>query len=204
MIAFNNFFTEQTREGKLVIIYPGRFQPAHRGHARIYNSIVQEYPEADVWVATSNVVNEKSPFNFQERKYLLEKAGIPSNRIMQVVSTYVAKEVTSKYNDKKDSLIYVVSQKDADRFSYKPKKDGTMPYLQKLEDANELLPLGEKGYVKVGQTFPFKVLGKSVTGATQIRDMYKHVSEPERKQMVIDLYGKFDKEVYNLLNKKLK
>jgi len=204
VIAFNHFFTEQIRDGKLVIIYSGRFQPAHRGHAAAYHALVEEYPNADVWVATSNVVNEKSPFNFQERKFLLEKAGVPGDRIVQVVSTYVAKEITKNYNENKDHLIYVVSQKDADRFSYKPKKDGTMPYLQKLEDADQLLPMSEKGYIKVGKTFPFRVLGKRVISASQIRDMYKHVSEPERKQIIIDLYGQFDKDIYNLFNKKLK
>jgi hypothetical protein len=204
MIAFNHFFTEQVRDGKLVIVYSGRFQPAHRGHAMIYNSIVQEYPEADVWVATSNVVNEKSPFNFQERKFLLEKAGIPSNRIVQVVSTYVAKEITSKYNDTKDHLIYVVSEKDIDRFSYGPKKDGSPSYFAKYEEGKQLLPMGEKGYIKVGKTFPFKVLGKNITSASQIRDMYKHVSDQEKKQIIVDLYGKFDEVIYNLFNKKLK
>jgi len=204
MIAFNHFYTEQIRDGKLVIVYSGRFQPAHKGHAAAYNALVREYPEADVWVATTNLVKEDSPFNFQERKFLLEKAGVPADKIVQVVSTYVAKEITKNYNENKDHLIYVVSQKDADRFSYKPKKDGTMPYLQKLEDADRLLPMSEKGYIKVGKTFPFKVLGKTITGATQIRDMYRHVSEPERKQIIVDLYGKFDQSIYNLFNKKLK
>jgi hypothetical protein len=204
MIAFNSFFTEQTREGKLVIIYPGRFQPAHKGHAMIYNSIVQEYPEADVWVATTNKVDEKSPFSFQERKYLLEKAGVPGDKIVQVVSPYVAKEITLKYNDTKDRLIYVVSAKDIDRFSYGPKKDGSPSYFQKYQEGSQLLPMGEKGYIKVGKTFPFKVLSKNVTSASQIRDMYKHVSDQERKQIIIDLYGKFDQGIYNLFNKKLK
>jgi nicotinic acid mononucleotide adenylyltransferase len=204
MIGFNRFFTEQIRDGKLVIIYSGRFQPAHKGHAAAYQALVDEFPEADVWIATSNVVKADSPFNFQERKYLLEKAGVPGNRIVQVVSTYVAKEITSKYNDTKDHLVYIVSQKDADRFSYGPKKDGTLPYLQKFENVDKLLPMSEQGYVKVGKTFPFKVLGKTVTGATQIRDMYKHISDQERKQIIIDLYGKFDQGIYNLFNKKLK
>jgi len=204
MIGFNSFFTEQIRDGKLIIIYSGRFQPAHRGHAAAYQALVNEFPEADVWIATSNVVNEKSPFSFQERKYLLEKAGVPGNRIVQVVSTYVAKEITSKYNDTKDHLIYIVSQKDVDRFSYGPKKDGTLPYLQRFESVDKLLPMSEQGYVKVGKTFTFKVLGKTVTGATQIRDMYKHVTDQERKQIIIDLYGKFDQGIYNLFNKKLK
>lgn len=204
MIAFNSFFTEQTRDGKIVIVYSGRFQPAHKGHAAAYRALMQEYPEADVWVATSNLVKEDSPFNFQERKFLLEKAGVPGNKIEQVVNTYSVKEITEKYNPEKDRLIYVVSQKDADRFSYKPKKDGTLPYLQKLENTNNMAPMSQHGYIKVGETFPFKVLEKTVTGATQIRDMYKHVSEPERKQIIIDLYGKFDKDIYNLFNKKLK
>jgi len=204
MIGFNQFFTEQTRDGKLVVIYSGRFQPAHRGHAQVYKSLVEQYPGADVYVATTNKVDEKSPFNFQERKFTLEKAGVPGDKIVQVVSPYVAKEITLKYNDTKDRLIYAVSEKDIDRFSYGPKKDGSPSYFQKLKDAKELLPLGEKGYIAIAPVFPFKVLGKNITSATQVRDMYKHVSEPERKQIIIDLYGKFDKDIYNLFNKKLK
>ena len=204
MIGFNQFFTEQTREGKLVVIYPGRFQPAHRGHAQVYKTLTEQYPGADVYVATTNKVDEKSPFNFQERKFLLVKAGVPVDRIVQVVSPYVAKEITLKYNDQKDKLIYAVSEKDVDRFSYKPKKDGSPSYFQKLEGVNELLPLGEKGYIGIAPVFPFKVLSKNITSATQVRDMYKHVSEPERKQIIVDLYGKFDQGIYNLFNNKLK
>ena len=204
MIAFNQFFTEQTREGKLVVVYSGRFQPAHRGHAQVYRSLVEQYPGADVYVATTNKVDEKSPLNFQERKFTLEKAGVPGDKIVQVVSPYVAKEITLKYNDTKDRLIYAVSEKDIDRFSYGPKKDGSPSYFQKLEDADKMLPLGEKGYIAIAPVFPFKVLGKNMTSATQVRDMYKHVSEPERKQIIVDLYGKFDQDIYNLFNKKLK
>lgn len=204
MIAFSTFFTEQTRDGKLVVVYPGRFQPAHKGHAQVYQSLVRQYPGADVYVATTNKVDEKSPLNFQERKFTLVKAGVPEDKIVQVVSPYVAKEITLKYNDTKDKLIYAVSEKDIDRFSYAPKKDGTPSYFQKLQDINNLQPLGEKGYIAIAPVFPFKVLGKNITSASQIRDMYRHVSEPERKQIIIDLYGKFDQEVYNLFNKKLK
>jgi hypothetical protein len=204
MIAFNSFFTEQTRDGKLVVVYSGRFQPAHRGHAQVYKSLVEQYPGADVYVATTNKVDEKSPLNFQERKFTLEKAGVPGDRIIQVVSPYVAKEITLKYNDTKDKLIYAVSEKDIDRFSYGPKKDGSPSYFQKLNTTDNLLPLGEKGYIAIAPVFPFRVLGKNITSATQVRDMYKHVSESERKQIIVDLYGKFDEGIYNLFNKKLK
>ena len=204
MIAFNQFFTEQTRDGKLVVVYSGRFQPAHRGHAQVYKTLTEQYPGADVYVATTNKVDEKSPLSFEERKFTLVKAGVPANRIVQVVSPYVAKEITLKYNEQKDKLIYAVSEKDIDRFSYGPKKDGSPSYFQKLKDANQMLPLGEKGYIAIAPVFPFKVLGKDITSATQVRDMYKHVSEPERKQIIVDLYGQFDQNIYNLFNKKLK
>ena len=203
MIAFNSFFTEQTREGKVVVIFPGRFQPAHRGHARLYNSLKQEFPNSDVYIATSEKVDVLSPFTFEERKFILQKLGIPGDRIVKVKSPYVAKEISEKYNQDKDSLVYALSEKDASRISY-TKKDGSPGYFQRLEDANQLLPMKDKGYVKVAIVNPFKVLGKTVTGATQIRDMYKHVSDQERKQIIIDLYGKFDQSIYNLFNKKLK
>jgi hypothetical protein len=203
MIAFNSFFTEQTREGKVVVIFPGRFQPAHKGHAGLYNSLKQEFPNSDVYIATSEKVDALSPFTFEERKFILQKLGIPGDRIIKVKSPYVAKEISEKYNQDKDSLVYALSEKDASRISY-TKKDGSPGYFQRLEDANQLLPMKDKGYVKVATVNPFKVLGKTVTGATQIRDMYKHVSDQERKQIIIDLYGKFDQGIYNLFNKKLK
>jgi len=62
----------------------------------------------------------------------------------------------------------------------------------------------DKGYVKVATVNPFKVFVNTVTGATQIRHMSKHVSESERKQIIVDLYGEFDEGIYNLFNKKLK
>lgn len=203
MKSFSQFFTEQTREGKLVVIFPGRFQPAHKGHAGLYNALKQEFPNSDVYIATSEKVDELSPFTFEERKFVLQKLGIPGDRIVKVKSPYVAKEISDLYNPDKDTLIYALSEKDASRISY-TKKDGTPGYFQKLEDASELLPMKDKGYVKVASVNPFKVLGKTVTGATQIRDMYKHVSDKDRKQIIVDLYGKFDEDIYNLFNKKLK
>jgi len=203
MIAFNQFFTEQTRDGKIVVIFPGRFQPAHKGHAQLYFSLKQEFPNSDVYIATSEKVDEKSPFTFEERKFILQKLGIPSDRIVKVKSPYVAKEISERYDQDKDGLVYALSDKDASRISY-TKKDGTPGYFEKLDNVQQLLPMKDKGYVKVATVNPFKVLGKTVIGATQIRDMYKHVTELERKQIIVDLYGKFDEGIYNLFNKKLK
>jgi hypothetical protein len=203
MIAFNQFFTEQFRDGKIIVIFPGRFQPAHKGHAALYMSLTQEFSNSDVYIATSEKIDDKSPFTFEERKFILQKLGIPKNKIVKVKSPYVAKEISERYNPDKDVLIYALSEKDASRISY-TKKDGSPGYFQKLDDTQQLLPMKEKGYIKVATVNPFKILGKTVIGATQIRDMYKHVTDRERKQIIADLYGKFDQDIYNLFNKKLK
>jgi hypothetical protein len=203
MISFTQFFTEQTRDGRVVVIFPGRFQPAHKGHAQVYRSLQQEFPGSDVYIATSEKIDDKSPFTFEERKFVLQKLGISEDKIVKVKSPYVAKEISEKYNQEKDSLVYALSEKDASRISY-TKKDGSPGYFQRLENAQDLLPMKDKGYIKVAAVTPFKILGKTVIGATQIRDMYKHVSESERKQIIVDLYGKFDEDIYNLFNNKLK
>jgi hypothetical protein len=201
---FLQYFIEQVNTGKQVVIFPGRFQPGHKGHAELYRSLVQEFPNADVYIASSAKVDEKSPLTFEERKSILQKLGIPGDKIVNVKSTYKATEITDKYDSATDSVIFALSEKDSDRIAY-TKKDGTPGYFKKLDSNNEqTLPINDKGYIKVASVNPFKVLGKDITSATQVRDMYRASSPEERKQIIVDLYGKYDIEIYNLLNDKLK
>jgi hypothetical protein len=89
------------------------------------------------------------------------------------------------------------------RFSFKPKKDGSPSYLQPFSGTTEYQPFAKHGYVIVTETFPFTVAGKPATGATQIRDLYATASAETRMQIITDLYGKFDQDIYNLMNEKL-
>ena len=58
---------------KTVAIYPGRFQPFHRGHAAVYKWLNTKFDT--VFIATSDKVEPpRSPFNFAEKRALMTHA----------------------------------------------------------------------------------------------------------------------------------
>ena len=194
-------------ESKYLIIYPGRFQPFHMGHKMVYDYLVKNYRSSPVYISTSNKVElPKSPFNFAEKKIMMETTGVPSDRIVLTKNPYQALEITANYAPEKTVLVFAVSEKDMaedPRFSFSPKKDGSPSYLQPFSGQEEYQPFSKHGYVIVSETFPFTVAGKPATGATQIRDLYANADGETRMKIISDLYGKFDQDIYNLMNEKL-
>lgn len=195
---------EKTTPQKLVVIYPGRFHPFHKGHASVFKHLEEQYPKADVYVATSEKVEQpKSPFTFDQKAAMMVAAGIPRNKIVAVKNPYVAIEITSKYNPKDIAVIFAVSQKDMitdPRFSFKPKRDGSASYFQPLGDVNQVESADTHGYIKTVDTKMFKIAGHKITSASQIRQLYKESDDQTRQQIIADLYGKFDKNVYAIFN----
>lgn len=204
MKSFDQFLIETNSVG-VVAVYPGRFQPVHLGHKKVYDFLVKELGVA--YVCTSGKVEEKSPLSFEEKKYLLELIRIPSNRIVLENTPYQPKNLFTKLSKTPDkvSLVFGVGKKDMEedpRFAFKLKKNGEQPYYQPY--TNKPLDVAEKhGYVITVPTMQFKVLGKNIKSASEIRKMFGSASEENRKQIVIDLYGKFDKKAYDILVSKL-
>ena len=91
--------TEATSE-KLVVIYPGRFHPFHKGHASVYKGLEQKYgATADVWIATSGKQEPgKSPFSFEEKREMIATTGIDPQVVVRTTQPYKAEEITSKYD----------------------------------------------------------------------------------------------------------
>ena len=75
---------------KRVVLYPGRFQPMLPHHAEVFQHLVGAFPEAEVYIATSNKVEpDKSPFNAKEKMEIMTKLhNIPEDRILIVKSPY--------------------------------------------------------------------------------------------------------------------
>jgi len=194
-------------ESKFLVVYPGRFQPFHIGHRKVYDSLVKNFRSSPVFIATSNKVElPKSPFSFEEKKLMMLATGVPNNAIVQCRVPYQPVEITEKYDPEKMVLVFAVSQKDMEedpRFKFAPKKDGSPSYLQPFSGTTEFQPFSKHGYVIVTETFPFTVAGKPATGATQIRALYASADEETRMQIITDLYGKFNQDIYNLMNEKL-
>jgi cytidyltransferase-like protein len=195
---------------KTLVIYPGRFQPFHKGHAQVFQWLKNKF--GDAYIATSDKVEApKSPFNFQEKKQMMRLAGVPAGKIKQVLNPYMAKEILKDFDPKTTVLVFAVSQKDMEedpRFSFKPKKDGSPGYLQPYAgNEKKLKPFGSaekmRGYVIVTPTFTFNVLGKPATSASELRKQFVSLDNKKQKEFITDLFGKYDADIHKLMKKKI-
>ena len=195
---------------KILAIYPGRFQPFHKGHAQVYKWLKSKF--GDAIIATSDKVEApKSPFNFKEKKKMMTLAGVPSNHIKQVSNPYVASEILKDFDPKTTVLIFAVSQKDMDedpRFNFAPTKTGKQSYLQPYSgNEKKLKAFGDikapKGYVIVTPTFTFDVLGKPATSASELRKQFVSLDDTKQKAFIKDLFGKYDASVHELMKEKI-
>jgi len=204
--------TEATNE-KLVVVYPGRFHPFHKGHAGVYNTLEKQYGNiADVYIATSGKTEpNKSPFSFAEKLEMMELTGINPNAVVQTRQPYVAEEVTNKYNMKNTVVLYVVSEKDMTedpRFNFPTKgpnlkKDGQPAHMQKWNGWDNARSLEHHSYVTTVPTTKFNVLGEPATSATEIRQRFPTLSNDQQKAFITDLFGNYSDNVLNIMRNKL-
>ena len=187
-----------------LVIYAGRFQPFHKGHLGSYNFLTKHFGVENVYIATSNAQSPlTSPFSFEEKKHMMELLGIPSNNIALVKNPYRAEEITSKFDPADTELIFAVSEKDLDRFTF-VKKDGTPGYIQPYPaDHHYVKPMAEHAYVFLTPTINFKVAGKTVNSASAIRQHYINSDTEGRTAVLKSLYGEVNKEIKKLFDKKL-
>ena len=193
-----------------VVIYPGRFHPFHRGHKASYNELVKQFGADSVYVVSSDLTAPlTSPFAFADKRQMMSKLGIPSDKIVQVKNPYQAHEVTRSVPDPENTvLIFAVSEKDmigdGARFKFGTKKDGTPSYMQPLPDnLKKAQPMTKHSYVTVTPTVNFKVRGKDANSASEIRKEYIAGNDADRDSIIVDLYGEAYPEIRDLFDKKL-
>ena len=199
---------EENKQFKTVVIYPGRFQPFHKGHASVYNSLKEKFPFADVYISTSNKSdNDKSPFDFKEKRELIKHAGVDPNMVVQTANPYLAQEIVQKYNSDNTKIIFAVSEKDMQgdkpRFKFGTKRDGSPSYFQPFESVGEAEFSAKHGYIDTLPTMNFDILGKNITSASQIRDIYRKGDEKVRRELLMDLYGSANEDVKRIFDNKL-
>jgi len=96
----------------IVAIYPGRFQPMGKHHAKTYKWLKSQFKDA--YVATSGKVDlPKSPFSFKEKKKIINSHGI--SKVVQVKNPYQSVEILKKYDPEKTAVVFMVGKKDAKR-----------------------------------------------------------------------------------------
>jgi len=195
---------------QVLVIYPGRFQPPHRGHAASYEALVNKFGQDNVYVVTSNVTAPvTNPFNFADKTMLLTKLGIPAGKIAQVQNPYQAQEIVRDVPDPENTaLIFAVSNKDMaagqERFKFGTKKNGQPSYMQPYpKDGKKLQALTKHAYVYITPTVNFKVRGADANSASTIRNMYIKGNQSDRRGIIHDLYGIDDATIKNAFDKKL-
>jgi len=169
---------------KQLVIMPGGFHPFHAGHAALYQSAVQAFPGADVYVAATNDTSTR-PFPFAIKEKLAKLAGVAPDHFIQVKSPFRAEEIVHRFDPNDTQLIFVRSEKDAN----KPpqgggtKKDGSLSYWQPL--GNDAQPLTKHAYMAYLPTVEF---GPGMTSATEIRAAWPNLNEKRKTALVMSLY----------------
>jgi hypothetical protein len=175
---------------KTIVVYSGRFQPFHKGHYATYENLIKKFGKDSVYIATSNKTdNQKSPFNFKEKKLIMQKMfGIPSNKIVEVRNPYAPMEILANYPEETTGFITVVGEKDEMRLSGKY----FTPYKGKVE-----MGYKDKGYVYASPAQPNAISG------TDVRKWLGSGETEERKKLFIKVYPKFDEQIFKLITLKL-
>ena len=181
----------------LVIIYPGRFHPFHIGHGKVYQYLKRKYPNAQVFISTSDKTDgDRSPFTFEEKKKMMMLAGVDSGAIRYSKSPYQSVEITSDFDENKTVVVFAVSEKDMaeePRFDFSNgisfKKNGEPAYMQKWKGLDSAETFSTHGYIATTPTFGFKVRGEDINSASQIRNLIANSDDTELSQILQDLYN---------------
>ena len=192
---------EGQQQKKLIAIYPGRFQPMGPHHAETYKKLADKFGVENTFIATSNVVSEpKSPLNFNQKKSIMLKYGIPEKQIVQTRNPYQATEITEEFNPEATAVVFAVGKKDMDsnpRFANLGgmTKKGMPAYYKRFGSDDELETLDTHGYIDVAPHVALDVPGYGEMSGTTLRQALGDASPDEFRQIM----GWFDPELYQLL-----
>jgi hypothetical protein len=184
----------EVTEKKTIAVYPGRFQPMGRHHAEVFKEILNDPKYDEVFIATSDTVDmsakegtPKSPFNFQEKKQIIQSHDISSDNIIKVKNPYNAKEILQNYNPEEYSVVYLVGEKDMKE----------SPRFQKTEGTTDE---GWEWQIGVAPHVSIDVPGHGEMSGTTLRTALKG-SDPESFQQIMGFY---DPLIYDLIKNKLR
>jgi hypothetical protein len=202
----------------VIVIYPGRFHPFHRGHLASYEYLTRKFGENNVYVATSDVTAPiTSPFTYADKVKMITRLGIPASHVVRVKNPYQAREIIDSLSDEEranTALIFAVSQKDMQapseanpqgpRFQFGTKKNGEPSYLQPMpENIKKLRPMSQHAYVEITPTVPFRVKGADADSAKQIRNLYINANPQDRDNIITDLYGEAYTDIRDIFDRQL-
>jgi hypothetical protein len=194
---------------KIVVTYPGRFQPFHKGHRDVFANLQKRFGVDNVFIVTGNKTDAyKSPFNFSDKIKFITAMGVPADRVIETDKVY---DLPLAFQDYKDQVVFVtvVGEPDAKRLNPgATKKDGSPSYFQRMPtDARDLVTADKHGYVVVEPEQPQSIAigGKTydVSHGTPTRELWNQVrnNPQQRNEFLAQLYGNTNPELGATLDK---
>lgn len=175
---FENYVAEAGPQ--LVVIYPGRFQPFHLGHADVFRDLQNKFGRDNVYIATSNKVEfPKSPFNFSDKTVLMHAAGIPNDRIIEVSDPYRPDDYVRALNLNLSNtiMLFAVGEPDAARLAIDTVYTEFTPTGRKSK-----IPPGKK----VGDPRPFKSFTALKDCVAADQHMYVIIANERQKTITLN------------------
>ena len=198
------FSEDNTDKGNLVAVYPGRFQPMGLHHYESYKWLSKQFGEKNTYIATSDKTDpQQSPFNFEEKKKIMEKHGVPDSQIIKVINPYSPLKFfeAAGLDPKTTTIVYLVGEKDMGRLrgfknlmkfnktTYVPAKDLENPYTYYLYAPHIKYSIPSFG--EMSGTTIRKALGDRNAKLSELKYRFKQIM------------GWFDASIFNLVIKKL-
>ena len=202
---------KEVMKTNLIAIYPGRFQPPHRGHFAVYKFLANKFGKHNTYIATSNKTDiddfgqvfksgpqkgqykqVKSPFTFDEKKEIWTNMfGVNSSRIIECENP--AFNPTEILNNQPlyTSYVVAVGKKDLERYTK------NTWYEELPEDFSELKPFTRGGYYINMNTM------EGGLNASKVRYSLSTKQPLERIELFKMLYNKFNADIYTMITKKL-
>ena len=194
-------FSEEEKGDKTIIaLYPGRFQPMGLHHKASYDWLAKQFGEKNTYIVTSDKTDpQRSPFNFSEKKKIINKHGIKN--IVKARSPYFPYEFLEKFDPQKTVVVYMIGEKDRGRLSgYKrltkynktssiPYKDIENPYAYYVYAPHVSYNIPSFG--EMSGTNIRKALGDREAKLSELKSRFKSVM------------GWFDADIFNMVISKM-
>lgn len=185
-----------------------------RHHAQVFSRLQSQFPEAEVYVATSDKTEpEISPFDFAEKQQIAQLGfGLRADKVVQVRRPYNVSDYP--FDPESTVMIFAVGEKDWERFAFDQQDSETGLNMQKRDTSKptllqpistmkrDPLPARHRAYVML--TPDVQDAEGEVASAGAFRQQLKSAPDLQTARRVFEkYYGEYNEKLFNLLYNKI-
>jgi len=199
---------------KTIGIYPGNFQPPHRGHLNVYKRLKQMVgPEVFV-ATTSKTPTPEAPLHFGEKENIWVRHGVPAGHIVKVEDWKHPIEIFQRFSRSHTSVIFALNEKELEsihirKISENNKEEwldslGKLNYFQPHKgNEHDMESLDKHGYVKIMDDN--NIEGKPISTANIRSGLGSpKYTDDQKKKFFHWAFGWFDISLFKELSDKFK